>query len=119
MNARASLVAVLLLVGCRTTVSVEHKPPPANVFVSKDTGCEVHDYPAATDVPEGSRNLGWVQVPKEENEEETYGKLREAICAAGGDALSQLKWVNETTKDAPMVFALEANAWVLPEGMQK
>ena len=109
----------LLLLGClcacRTTIMAEHKAPPPNIFKSPEGGCSVNDFPAATDVPEGSTNLGWVQVPKEPNDEETYVKLREAICAKGGNGLSQLHWVNETTKDAPFVFALEANAWLLPD----
>lgn len=112
-----SVSALLLVLGgaCRTTISVEHKPPRPGVFKAPETGCSVNDFPAATDVPEGSINLGWVQVPKEQTDEETYVKLREAICAKGGNGLSQLHWVNETTKDAPFVFALEANAWQLPD----
>jgi hypothetical protein len=70
-------------------------------------------------VPEGSTNLGWVTVNKEATDEETYVKLREEICKKGGNGLSQLHWLNETTKDAPVVFALEANAWLLPEGAGK
>jgi len=113
---RLALLAVVVVVGCRTTVAVEHQPPPPNIFVSKDTGCEVHDYPSATDVPEGSTSLGVVQVPREQVDEDTYVKLREAICAKGGNGLSSLHWVSETSKEAPMIYALEANAWVLPEG---
>ena len=109
------LSLLLLLLGCRTTIAIEHQPPPPNIFRAPASGCSVNDYPAATDVPEGSVNIGWVQVPKEPTDEETYGKLREAICEKGGNGLSQLHWVNETTKDAPFVFALEANAWKLPD----
>jgi len=107
--------AVLLFGACRTTILVEHKAPPPGIFKAPEHGCSVNDFPSATDVPEGSVNLGWVQVPKEATDEETYVKLREAICEKGGTGLSQLHWVNETTKDAPFVFALEANAWKLPD----
>ncbi|MBK7861482.1 MAG: hypothetical protein IPJ65_23275 [Archangiaceae bacterium] len=111
---RLVLIACFLC-GCRTNILAEHMPPPANIFKAPERGCSVNDFPAATDVPEGSTNLGWVQVPKEASDEETYVKLREAICEKGGNGLSQLHWVNETTKDAPFVFALEANAWQLPD----
>src|SRR5258706_9948798 len=104
-------LAALLFVACRTSIAAEHQPPPPNIFKAPGSGCSVNDFPSATDVPEGSVNLGWVQVPKESSDEETYVKLRETICAKGGTGLSQLHWVNETTKDAPFVFALEANAW--------
>lgn len=116
---KRALLALLVLVGCRTTIMAEHKPPPPNIFTSPDLGCSVHDYASSTDVPEGSTNLGPVSVAREASDEETYVKLREAICEKGGNALSQLHWLNETTKDAPVVFALEANAWLLPEGTAK
>lgn len=105
----------LLACACRTTISADHSPPPPGIFKAPDGQCQVHDYPGATDVPEGSTNLGPVSVPREATDEETYVKLREAICAKGGNGLSQLHWLNETTKDAPFVYALEANAWVLPD----
>jgi hypothetical protein len=37
----------------------------------------------------------------------------------GGNGLSQLHWVNETGAEAPMTYALEANAWVLPDGIPR
>ena len=111
--------SMLTLVGCRTDILAEHTPPPANIFNAPNLGCSVRDYPSATDVPEGSTDLGQVQVPREQTDEETYVKRREAICSKGGNGLSQLHWLNETTKDAPFVFALEAHAWLLPEGAPK
>ena len=84
------LFAAMLVSACTTTIAAEHKPPPPNIFMAPDLGCSVHDYAAATDVPEGATNLGWVQVPREATDEETYVKLREAICAKGGNGLSQL-----------------------------
>jgi hypothetical protein len=116
MKLRLLAFAVVVVSGCRTTIGADHEPPRSNIFNSPDLGCSVHDYPSSTDVPEGAKNLGPVSVPREATDEETYVKLREAICEKGGNALSQLHWLNETTKDAPVVFALEANAWLLPEG---
>jgi hypothetical protein len=116
---KRALLLGLLAVGCRTSISAGHEPPPPNIFNAPDLGCSVHDYPSATDVPEGSTNLGWVSVSREATDEETYVKLREEICKKGGNGLSQLHWLNETSKDAPVVFALEANAWLLPEGAGK
>jgi len=112
---KRALWLTLALAGCRTTIEFQHQPPSANVFKAPDLGCSVENYGAATDVPEGSTNLGWVSVPREATDEETYVKLREAICAKGGNALSQLHWLDEMSKDAPVVFAIEANAWLLPE----
>ena len=113
---RRFLFLMSVLAGCTTTVVGQRKPPPPAIFKGQDNGCSVNDYPSATDLPDGSENLGWVQVPKEEDDEATYIKLREAICAKGGDALSQLNWINETTKDGPFIYGLRANAWRLPEG---
>jgi hypothetical protein len=116
---KRALLTMFLFAGCRTAIQLDHAPPPPNIFNAPDLGCSVHDYPAATDVPEGATNLGWVSVAKEATDEETYVKLREEICKKGGNGLSQLHWLNETSKDAPVVFALEANAWLLPEGTGK
>ena len=44
----------------------------------------------------------------------SYLKLREAICAKGGDALSQLRWVLELGKFTGPPTELEATAWALP-----
>lgn len=119
--AGSSALAACALLGasCRTTVAVDRAGRPEPEYVARDTGCHVHDYTDATDVPDGAQSLGWVQVPKEESDEATYEKLRQEICNKGGNALSQLHWLSETGKEAPMVFALEANAWLLPEGVNK
>jgi hypothetical protein len=115
----AAFVVASAATACRTTILAKHQAPPPNIFKAPAGGCSVNDYPGATDVPEGSTNLGWIQVPKEASDEETYVKLREAICQKGGDGLSQLHWLEETTKDAPFPFALEANAWKLPDDEMK
>ena len=106
----------LLSLACRTTIVAAHRPPPNEAFVTPKSGCAVQPYPSATDLPEGALNLGWISVSREPTDEETYLKLREEICQKGGNALSQLRWVNETTKDAPVTYALEANAWQIGEG---
>ena len=72
----------------------------------------MRDFPSAVDVPQGSKNVGWVSVPREKTDEETYLALRKAICEKGGDALSQLHWVKEPGVYEPT--ALEANAWQMP-----
>jgi hypothetical protein len=53
-----------------------------------------------------------VQVKRAKTDEESYQRLREKVCKAGGDALSQLAWVREAGDYEPS--ALKANAWVLP-----
>lgn len=112
MRFLAPVVALLALAGCRTTLN------PAKADVDKPiearirTECDVRDYPHATDVPEGAKNLGFVQVPVAETDEQTYVNLRKAICDKGGDALSQMAWVREVGERIPS--SLRANAWVLP-----
>lgn len=74
-------------------------------------GCNVRDFASATDVPEGARNLGWVEVEEQASDEETFLLLRKKICELGGDALSQPAWEKAPSEDRPR---LTANAWVLP-----
>jgi hypothetical protein len=111
---RAGLLATVLLVGCRTTVTPVVRPAEGEKTYYVDKECSVHDYPTASDVPEGAKNLGVVRVSKAATDEETYLKLREAICEKGGDALSQLRWVLEVGKYNGKPTELEANAWALP-----
>jgi hypothetical protein len=50
-----------------------------------------------------------------ENDDATFAALREAVCKAGGNAFSQMRWIREagaSVADPPV--SLEANAWVLP-----
>jgi hypothetical protein len=108
---RHALLLPLLALACRTSVDTRPTPPKAEVYVPR-TGCDVHDYPAATDLPDGAKNLGWVQVPVQAQDEETYLMLRKAICDMGGDALSQLAWTYEPGRR--QAVALKANAWLLP-----
>ena len=107
-------LALTLLAGCRTEVLAVTKPEEGEKIYYVDKECSVHDFAGATDLPEGAKNLGTVRVPKQATDEETYLKLREAICAKGGDALSQLRWVLELGKFTGAPTELEATAWALP-----
>jgi len=109
--ATLGLVVLSGLLGCRTTIKPSVKPTPKFVYVGEKS-CGVYDFAAATDVPEGARNLGWVTVKKAETDEDTYVKLREKICEMGGDALSQLAWVSQAGEYEPSF--LKANVWSLP-----
>ena len=105
--------AVLAVAACRTVIPLgpEAAPGPTAEGPRRE-GCDVRDYQSAAELPQGARNIGWVRVPREKTDEESYLALRKAICDKGGDALSQLHWVKEPGVWEPT--ALEANAWVLP-----
>ncbi len=111
---RALLLAAWGLTACRTEIAPIVKPeaPRAEAPRAAKTGCDVHDYESATDVPTGARELGPVEVKREESDEATYVSLRQAICALGGDALSGLAWIKQPGDTQPT--ALRANAWQLP-----
>jgi len=112
------LVALGLLVGCtlgcRTEIKplVRERPPPKRYYTAPGSGCVVNAFTPATDLPAGSKNLGWIEVKREPDDEATYEKLRKAICAKGGNAQSQMAWVREAGDYEPT--RLRANAWVLP-----
>jgi len=108
-----SLLAVCTL-SCRTEIKplIREKAPPKKYFSAPGQGCIVNDFQAATDLPAGSKNLGWVEVKREPTDEASYEKLRKAICAMGGNAQSQMAWVREAGDYEPT--RLRANAWVLP-----
>ena len=72
---------------------------------------EARDFASATDLPEGARNLGWVEVPQLESDEASFLELRKRICELGGDALSQAAWVKGPGDEQRV---LTANAWALP-----
>jgi hypothetical protein len=106
------LVALALLAAaCRTEIAPIKKEAPHVVYVG-DKECSVRDFPGASDLPDGSKNLGWVQVKKAGSDDDTFVKLREKICEMGGDALSQPAWVREADEYEPSI--LKANAWSLP-----
>jgi|GEM_PF-2613956 hypothetical protein len=110
------VVLVLLAAGCRTEIKPLVKQEPVarkQRFVEGE--CNVRDYPTATDVPSGSKNLGWVNVPRQDTDEATFEKLRQAVCAKGGDAMSQMHWIRASgasVADPPI--ELEGNAWATP-----
>lgn len=95
---------------CATQIKATKERPDPGLYVADDE-CVVRDYPGATDVPDGARNLGWVSVRTEESDEETLIKLRKKVCEVGGDAMSQVAWVRETGDPE---LRLKGNAWALP-----
>jgi hypothetical protein len=114
----ALIGAVAGLGGCRTEVRpVVKSAPPVRARMVETGECVVHDYPSAVDVPAGSVNIGWVIVPRKEQEsdDDTFERLRQAVCAKGGTALSQAHWnrpPGASVADPPA--ELEANAWTEP-----
>ena len=109
--ATLGLWALVALSGCRTPIKPLVKATPKVVYVG-DKSCQVYDFEAATDVPEGATNLGWVTVGKAETDDDTFVKLRQKICEMGGDALSQPAWVHQAGEYE--ATHLKANAWALP-----
>jgi hypothetical protein len=112
---RLGVACCIAFAGCvaRTEVkATPKKPPPAPVYVG-DKSCMVQDFESATDLPVGSKNLGWIVQAQDngQSDETTYIELRKKICALGGDALSQVAWVKEPDDDRPK---LRANAWLMP-----
>ncbi len=102
----------LCVLSCRTEIAPsmrEERSPVAMVFSAKGQGCNVLDYPSATEVPPGSASLGWVQVQRLPTDDETYVALRQAICDKGGNGLSQMLWTREEGEKEPTI--LKANAW--------
>jgi hypothetical protein len=116
MRLLLALALVLVAVGCRTEIApVIKKPDPRPKVRLVDQGCEATDYPAGTDVPAGAQNIGWVKVERKETDDLTFAALREAVCKAGGNAFSQMRWIRApgaSVADPPI--ELEANAWVVP-----
>jgi hypothetical protein len=104
------LVGGLGAAGCRTQISSARpdKPPPN---YTGERACLVQDFASATDVPEGSKSLGWVTARYTGNDEQTFIALRQKVCELGGDAMSQIAWVRETAEEK---LVLKANAWSLP-----
>jgi hypothetical protein len=107
-----ALAALVVFAACRTELAPLVRADPKKTTLEVNGECVVHDYHSATDVPPGAANIGWVVVPRGENDDETFGKLREAVCAKGGNALSQAHWnrpAGASVADPPT--ELEANAW--------
>ena len=112
IRAAAVVALALFAAGCmrRTQIAVVNPKKQTEVYVGDKSGL-VYDFETATDVPDGSENLGWVEVPIAADDEATYVALRQKICEMGGNALSQAAWVKEVSEDTPR---LKANAWALP-----
>ncbi len=110
------LVVLLLVAGCRTEIQpLVKQEPVARKARFVEGECSVRDYPTATDLPAGSKGLGWVKVEHQATDEATFEKLRQAVCAMGGDAMSQMHWnraSGASVADPPV--ELEASAWATP-----
>jgi hypothetical protein len=104
------LLGAWLVLGCRTHIPVTVQKP-----VQEDTKratCSVRDYASAVNLPSGSRDLGKVEIPRQEEEENTYAMLNQKICELGGDAVTGIRW--EVELGLPKPRALSGNAWKLP-----
>lgn len=110
------LLLALVFAGCRTEIQpLVKQDPVARKSRLVEGECNVHDFPTASEVPAGAKNLGWVKVAHGDNDEATFEALRKAVCAMGGDAMSQMHWLRAagaSVADHPV--ELEGNAWVLP-----
>ncbi|MCL2011431.1 MAG: hypothetical protein FWG75_01390 [Cystobacterineae bacterium] len=100
----------LAVLGCRTHIPVVVQQPVQEE--AKRTTCSVRDYTSAVSLPSGSRDLGKIEVPRQEEEENTYTLLQQKVCDLGGDALSGTRW--EVEMGQPHPRALSGNAWKLP-----
>lgn len=113
---RHLLLVGLLFASCRTEIQPLVKGEArARLSPRGPAECHVHDFPTATDVPSGSKSLGWVKVDRLENDEVTFQALRKKVCELGGDAMSQMHWIRASgasVADAPV--ELEGNAWSMP-----
>lgn len=112
------LLAGVVLAGCRTTLTPWTPPAAAPVAQVRPRGpedCQVNDYATASEVPAGSKNLGWIKVERQASDDATIELLRRKVCEAGGDAMSQLHWLRASgasVADPPI--ELEGNAWATP-----
>ena len=113
---RWALMLGFAAVGCRTQIQAVAKDEPASQRARTGDGtCDTQDFPMAVDVPAGAKNLGWVKVRWQGDEEVTFAALRKKVCDMGGDALSQVHWLRPSgTSVAEPPHELEANAWALP-----
>ncbi len=108
-------VVAVVIFGCRTEIrpTIRQELPVQTRAPSGE--CAVHFFATALDVPQTAKGLGWVKVARAEGEDETFAKLREAVCAMGGNGYSQAHWLRPSdvsVADPPT--ELEANAWFVP-----
>jgi hypothetical protein len=110
------LLLGLLVAGCRTEIQPLVKGEVARSRMrERNADCQFHDFPTATDVPEGAKSLGWTKVDRLATDELTFEALRKKICEMGGDAVSQMHWIRASgasVADPPV--ELEGNVWSLP-----
>ncbi|MCL2626196.1 MAG: hypothetical protein FWD46_05215 [Cystobacterineae bacterium] len=100
----------IAVLACRTHIPVVVQKP-AQESTGRTT-CSVRDYASAVALPSGSVDLGRLEIPRQEEEENTYVMLHQKVCDMGGDALSGMRWEVELGQPKPR--ALSANAWKLP-----
>jgi len=107
----------LLFLGAMLCLSCSRTHIPVRVQKSveeaKETTCSVRDYPSAANLPSGSKDLGRIEIPREDEEANTYLLLNQKVCDLGGDATSGIRW--EVELGMPKPRALSGNAWKLPE----
>jgi len=103
------LLGALLCVGCRTQIPVVVQKP---VEAPRQTTCAVRDYGSAVNLPSGSVDLGRVEIPRQEEEQDTYTMLNQKVCTLGGNAVTGIRW--EVELGLPKPRALSGNAWKLP-----
>jgi hypothetical protein len=107
----AAALAATLSVGCaRTTIRAANEDKADDVYVPEG-GCNVREFPTAAELPAGSKNIGWVSVEDQGDDDASLLALRQKICSMGGDAFSQVGWVREINAEN---HVLKANAWSLP-----
>jgi hypothetical protein len=118
---RSALLLALGLTACRTEITpVLVREDTAKKYKLVTAQCEVQEYPRGDEVPPGASNIGWLQVDREATDEATFEQLRLAVCAKGGTAFSQARWLRHSgTSVTEPPFALEANAWLLAEPKER
>jgi hypothetical protein len=107
----SGVVLCLVCLGCdsRTHIPV-YVPKP--VEDTRQATCSVRDFVSAANLPSGSKNLGKVEIPRQEEEASTYVMMHQKVCELGGDAVSGVRW--EVELGMPKPRALSGNAWKLP-----
>ena len=105
------LLGALTCLGCSATHIPVTVQRPAEA--PKQTTCSVKDYGSAVNLPSGSKDLGRVEIPRQEDDEQnTYTLLHQKVCELGGDAITGVRW--EVELGLPRPRALSGNAWKLP-----
>jgi len=103
-------LACMVFLGCaRTRIPVYVQKSAEE---TKEATCSVRDHGSAATLPSGAINLGRVEIPREEEEGNTYTLLHQRVCELGGNAVTGVRW--EVELGMPRPRALSGNAWKLP-----